>query len=416
MDISSLRERNTKEHFTVSELNAYIKSVFDNDRTLLALSVKGEISNFTHHRSGHLYFSLKDNDGLVRAVMFRSSAEKLKFIPQNGMMVIVRCSVSVYSRDGSYQLYVNSMVPDGVGELYLAYEQLKSKLSEEGLFSSEHKKTIPHFPNSVGVITSPTGAAVRDIINVIKRRFPRTKIYLYPSLVQGDGAPENLIEALDYFDKTNLADVIIIGRGGGSIEDLWAFNSEPLARRIYAMSIPVISAVGHETDFTICDFVSDLRAPTPSAAAELAVPDVRDVYMHVMNLEDRLRSALSIFVKRKRERLMAIADRGIYQKDTRLFAGQRDILQTHTQHLFSSMIRYYESKKNALMLLTEKTAALSPLSTLLRGYSVTEKEGSTITGISAVEIGDEISVRVSDGRIIATVKNTEKSNEEKYKV
>ena len=245
MDISALRERSSSAAMTVAELNEFIKNIFDSTRALTSVTVKGEISNFTFHRSGHLYFSLKDADSQIRSVMFRSSAARLKFIPENGMKVIAHGSVSVYTRDGSYQFYVNSLQPDGVGALYLAYEQLKAKLEREGLFSEEFKRKIPEFPEKIGVITSPTGAAVRDIINVCARRYPLAKLYLYPSLVQGDGAEENLIKALDYFDKTKLVDTVIIGRGGGSIEDLWAFNSERLARKIHEMQIPVISAVGH---------------------------------------------------------------------------------------------------------------------------------------------------------------------------
>ena len=245
MDINSLRERDKRDVFSVSDLNEYIKNIFENNRTLASVSVRGEISNFVSHRSGHLYFSLKDSDGQIRAVMFRSRAMSLKFIPESGMKVIVHGSVTVYPRDGSYQIYVSSMQPDGIGALYLAYEQMKARLAEEGLFDEDHKKPIPPIPARIGVITSPTGAAVRDIINVTGRRFPQAEVYLYPALVQGEGAEESLIRALDYLDKSRLCDVIIIGRGGGSIEDLWAFNSEKLARRIYEAQVPVISAVGH---------------------------------------------------------------------------------------------------------------------------------------------------------------------------
>ena len=281
MDISFLRERDNPGSFSVTELNNYIKNLFDGNRTLSAVTVKGEISNFKNHSTGHLYFSLKDEEGQIRAVMFRSKAMSLKFMPESGMRVIAHGSVTIYPRDGSYQLYVNSLQPDGIGALYLAYEQLKDKLYQEGLFDESHKKPIPYAPQSVGVITSPTGAAVRDIINVISRRFPIATVYLYPALVQGEGAEESLISGLDYFEKSALADVIILGRGGGSIEDLWAFNGERLARKIFAATTPIISAVGHETDFTIADFVSDLRAPTPSAAAELAVPDSKELLMRI---------------------------------------------------------------------------------------------------------------------------------------
>ena len=277
MDISALREREFDCALTVSELNNYIKNLFDTNRTLMAVRVTGEISNFTDHRSGHLYFSLKDSDAQIKAVMFKSQRMRLKFSPEAGMKVTVHGSVSVYSQTGSVQIYVNSMEPDGIGALYVAYEQLKTRLKDEGLFDEDKKRLLPRFPERIGVITSPTGAAVRDIINVVGRRYPLAKIYLYPSLVQGEGAEENLIRAVDYFDKSRLVDLVIIGRGGGSIEDLWAFNSERLAYRIFEAEVPIISAVGHETDFTICDFVADMRAPTPSAAAEIAVPDIREL-------------------------------------------------------------------------------------------------------------------------------------------
>ena len=288
IDINSLRERERSDAFTVSELNNYIKSIFENNRTLSSVMVRGEISNFTNHRSGHLYFSLKDADGQIRSVMFRSRAMGLKFMPESGMKVIVHGSVTVYPRDGSYQLYVSSMQPDGVGALYLAYEQLKERLFQEGLFDEIYKKPIPAFPKRIGVITSPTGAAVRDIINVTGRRYPCADIYVYPALVQGDGAENSLIKALDYFDSSCLCDVIILGRGGGSIEDLWAFNSEALARRIFEARVPIISAVGHETDFTICDFVADMRAPTPSAAAEIAVPETHELMHKIDNIIGRM--------------------------------------------------------------------------------------------------------------------------------
>lgn len=403
MDISSLRTRGTKDVLTVSELNGYIKNIFDLDRTLAAVSVKGEISNFVHHSSGHFYFSIKDTDSQIRAVMFRSSAARLKFIPENGMKVVVRGSVTVYQRDGSYQVYANSIEPDGVGALYLAYEQLKEKLSAEGLFAEENKKDIPLYPNSVGVITSPTGAAVRDIINVIGRRYPLAKIYLYPSLVQGDGAVENMLKALDYFENTRLCDVIIIGRGGGSIEDLWAFNSEALARKIYSMTIPIISAVGHETDFTICDFVSDMRAPTPSAAAELAAPDTREIYIRLDDFSDRLFAALSRTVERKRERLEAIKNAGVFS-DTVRFTEKRRAL---TLELYTSLCRNIQQKlkdkRAEHVLVTEKLSALSPLSVLSRGYAIAESTHGTVNSINAVSVGDEINLRLLDGELSASV-------------
>ncbi len=399
MDISSLRARNTKDILTVSELNGYIKNMFDLDRTLTAVSVKGEISNFVRHNSGHLYFSIKDTDSQIRAVMFRSSASRLKFLPENGMKVVVRGSVTVYQRDGSYQIYVNAIEPDGIGALYLAYEQLKEKLSAEGLFDEEFKKPLPQYPKSVGVITSPTGAAVRDIINVIGRRYPIAKIYLYPSLVQGDGAVESMLRALDYFENARLCDVIIIGRGGGSIEDLWAFNSEALARKIYAMTTPVISAVGHETDFTICDFVSDMRAPTPSAAAELAVPDVRELYIRLDSISDRLATALSRTVERKRERLEAIKllEAGHFTD------GHREAISELYNELCRNIDAKLKDKRAVHMLGAEKLNALSPLSVLSRGYAILEGRQGVLNSVDALSVGDEINLRLLDGVLAASV-------------
>ena len=403
MDISSLRERAQPGAFSVSELNEYIKRLFDSDRTLNAVSVKGEISNFVNHRSGHLYFSLKDADGQIRAVMFRSSAQRMKFIPENGMRVILHGSVSVYQRDGSYQLYVNSMEPDGIGALYLAYEQLKEKLSAEGLFDEEHKKLIPEFPERVGVITSPTGAAVRDIINVTGRRFPLAKLYLYPSLVQGDGAVANLVEALDYFETSRIVDVIIIGRGGGSIEDLWAFNSEVLARKIFSMTIPVISAVGHETDFTICDFVSDMRAPTPSAAAEIAVPDIREITLRVDSASERLCHALSVSVSRKRERLDNLVKSEVLGNPIAFIDCLRVGVSDSFSNVYDALMKSYTDKKYELVLNTEKLNALSPLSVISRGYSIAELDGKILKSINDAEIGNKVKIKLSDGSLSACV-------------
>ncbi|MBQ4160836.1 MAG: exodeoxyribonuclease VII large subunit, partial [Clostridia bacterium] len=262
---------------TVSELNARMKYIIDSVPAFANIWIKGEISNFKLHFSGHIYMTLKDDGGVLRAVMFKGSAQKLAFVPENGMKVLARGRISVYERDGGYQLYVEEMQPDGLGALHLAFEQLKKRLEEEGLFDQKHKKPIPKFPNTVGVVTAATGAAVRDIINVISRRYPKAKVLLYPALVQGEGAAEDVSRGIAYFNENKCADVLIVGRGGGSIEDLWAFNEEITARAIFASEIPIVSAVGHEVDFTIADFVADLRAPTPSAAAELVVPSALEV-------------------------------------------------------------------------------------------------------------------------------------------
>ncbi len=403
MDISILRDRDNAEPFSVSELNNYIKNLFENNRTLSSVTVKGEISNFVNHRSGHLYFSLKDADGQVRAVMFRSHAARLRFVPESGMKVIVHGAVTVYPRDGSYQIYVSSMQPDGIGALYLAYEQLKAKLGAEGLFDEEHKKILPRFPRRIGVITSPTGAAVRDIINVTGRRYPLATVYLYPVLVQGAGAEADLVRAVDYFDKSGLCDVIIIGRGGGSIEDLWAFNSESLARRIFECGVPVISAVGHETDFTICDFVSDLRAPTPSAAAELAVPDSSELMLALDGVIDRCSAALVRAVERARERLDRAADSFTAEKFSRLVEMRREELSRFYDRVLLAVGGKLDRAKGDFSIATEKLSALSPLAVLSRGYSVVSKDGRGVCGVSDVNIGDRLSVRFRDGVVTADV-------------
>ena len=403
IDINSLRERENAEIFSVSTLNEYIKKIFENNRTLCSVTVKGEISNFTNHRSGHLYFSLKDSDGQIRAVMFRSKASALRFMPESGMKVIVHGSVTVYPRDGSYQIYVSSMQPDGIGALYLAYEQLKAKLDSEGLFDVEHKLSIPSFPKKIGVITSPTGAAVRDIINVTGRRYPMADLFIYPALVQGSGAEASLVRALDYLDNSGLCDVIIIGRGGGSIEDLWAFNSELLARRIYASGTPIISAVGHETDFTICDFVADLRAPTPSAAAEIAVPDKKELVMHIDGLDERLLSALTRSVGRCREKFNALSQRVNTDAILRQFSFKRDEVSVLGEKACLLISGITNRKRDQLTSVIAKAEALSPLSTLSRGYSLAEKDGVVIDTINALSVGETISLRMHDGVALAEV-------------
>ena len=403
MDISSLRERDNVNTFTVSELNNYIKNIFESNRTLSAVTVRGEISNFTSHRSGHLYFSLKDAEGQIRAVMFRSRAMTLKFMPESGMKVVIHGSVTVYPRDGSYQIYVSSMQPDGIGALYLAYEQLKERLAAEGLFSEEHKRIIPEMPRRVGVITSPTGAAVRDIINVTGRRFPSADIYLYPALVQGEGAERTLIDAVDYFDKTKLCDVIIIGRGGGSIEDLWAFNSEALARRIFAASVPIISAVGHETDFTICDFVADMRAPTPSAAAELAVPDRRELMMRLDSYGERAYTAIINNITRLKERVGYLTDKTGVKATLSFIETKKETVEAYRQKAVLLIRSELQRFRDKLAVNASKADALSPLSILYRGYSVAEGKQGIVKRADDVSVGDELRLTLSDGKIVAEV-------------
>ena len=389
--------------FTVSELNAYIKNIFENDRTLRAVTVRAEISNLTRHSTGHIYFTLKDPEGQIRAVMFRSNAMRMAFMPESGMKVTVHGQISVYPRDGTYQIYVFSMQPDGIGALYLAYEQMKERLSAEGLFDQAHKKPIPKIPERIGVITSPTGAAVRDIINVITRRFPLAKIYLYPALVQGEGAEQSLICALDYLDSSGLCDVVIIGRGGGSIEDLWAFNSERLARRIYAATVPIISAVGHETDFTICDFVADMRAPTPSAAAEIAVPDKKEIMIRLDGYNERCTSALRSLAKASRERLTALLEREALTDPSSLLDKKNDAVTGLYERASRSALAIVDRAVAEFSILAQKLNALSPLSVLSRGYSVVDKGGEVIKRKEQLSSGDEIKIRLTDGDVKARV-------------
>lgn len=391
---------------SVSQLNRYIKMNFDADENLANIFISGEISNFTnHYRTGHLYFTLKDDSAAVRAVMFNSSAKRLKFMPEDGMKVIARGRVSVYEASGQYQLYVDDMQPDGVGALNLAYEQLKEKLQKEGLFSELHKKPLPPYPEKVGVITSPTGAAVRDIINVLGRRFPYAKIVFCPVLVQGDGAHLQLTDAVNLFNSERAADVIIIGRGGGSIEDLWEFNDEGLARAVYNSEIPVISAVGHETDFTICDFVADMRAPTPSAAAELAVPDANELQYALSALKNRMFLNVSSGIADRRSRLEYLTSKGALKSPDEMLSNRSQRLDT----AFSKMLSSYENriggKKVEFISAATALSKLDPMSVLMRGFAfVSDKNGKNVYSSQALEKGDKINVRFHDGSAVCEVK------------
>lgn len=393
---------------SVSELNTFIKMLLESAPTLNDVYVKGEISNFKNHiSSGHFYFSLKDKDSQIKAVMFRSSASKMKFIPENGMMVVAHGRVASYVRDGQYQLYADSMEPDGVGALYVAFEQLKQRLAAQGVFAPEKKKPLPKIPKTIGVITSPTGAAVRDIINIATRRFPFAKIVVYPALVQGENAASSLISGIRYFNDTGSADVIIIGRGGGSIEDLWAFNDENLAKTVCASEIPVISAVGHETDFTICDFAADLRAPTPSAAAELAVPDTAELKHKINNIISRESAVLLQMLSAKRETLARYEKSRYLSSPGHMIDDRRMALVLSSERLATSAAHVNEIKKHALSALSGKLEALSPLAVLSRGYGVvSSEEGKVIKEISDVSVGDKITVKVRDGEIYAGVSGT----------
>ncbi|MBQ7821643.1 MAG: exodeoxyribonuclease VII large subunit [Clostridia bacterium] len=406
---------NAKNVLSVTQLNEYVKIILDRDSLLASVYITGEISNFVNHRTGHFYFTLKDEGGVVKAVMFKSSNSKLKFLPENGMKVIVHGRVSGFVRGGDYQLYADDMEPDGIGSLYIRYEQLKKKLESEGLFDRSRKRPLPKIPTRVGIITSPTGAAVRDMINVTGRRFPFAKIILYPSLVQGDGAPEQLIRALNYFNETNSADVVIIGRGGGSIEDLWAFNDETLARTVAASRIPVISAVGHETDFTICDFASDVRAPTPSAAAELAVPDTAELKRKFANVVSRMELSLTKKLELSKRRLDAAAKSRALTSPRYMIDDKRMLVLTASERMDNAFSMLYEKKRQQFALQTARLQALNPMSVISRGYSaVFLGDGTLVKSVKQVKEGDAFAFRTGDGEvdgIVTSVKPKERETD-----
>ena len=391
---------------TVGQLNRYVKSLLDADENLYNLYLVGEISNFTdHYKSGHFYFSLKDEDAQIKAVMFRNNASRVRFCVENGMRVIVRGRVSMYEAAGQYQIFVDDMQPDGVGALNLAFEQLKEKLQKEGLFDAAHKKPIPKMPKRVGVITSATGAAVQDILNILGRRFPLAEVVLASVLVQGEGAHEQLIAAIQEFNRNKCADVLIIGRGGGSTEDLWEFNNEDLARAVYASKIPVISAVGHETDFTICDFVADLRAPTPSAAAELAVPEQSEVQSYLDSLQNRLLRAISLKLSDERYRLSSLTEKGVFSTPALYFDNLRMRLMSTTNRFFSVQQKTMQEERLRLRENASKLQSLSPLSVLARGYSVTSTEGGAIVkSKTQLSIGADVEIHLADGSARCQVK------------
>ncbi len=390
---------------TVEQLNTYIKDYLGTSPLLQKVFVKGEISNVrVYGGSGHIYFTLKDENSAIPATMF-GGASKLNFKPENGMKVLCLGRVAVFVRDGQYRLYAETMEPDGVGSLYVAFEQLKAKLQAEGLFAPEHKKRIPKIPFSVGIITAPGGAAVRDMINVSRRRFPAVKLYLYPSLVQGPSAPAQMINALKALDESGKCDVIIIGRGGGSAEDLWCFNDETLAHAVYNCKTPIISAVGHETDFTICDFVADLRAPTPSAAAELAVPDVRDLKKQFMNVEKRMLQSLNAKTDFLRQRLLTLSQRPVLQSPQGYFDERRMTLARDEERLYAIVGSRLEREKMKLYAQSEKLNSLNPLSVLGRGFSVAfGADGKAIKSVEQLPSGTEFELMLSDGTKTAIAK------------
>ena len=388
---------------TVTQLNTYAKSVIEQDVTLSNVFVVGEISNFVdHYRSGHLYMSIKDNQSVISAVMFAGNASKLKFRPENGMSVIIRGRVSIYERDGKYQLYIDDMQPDGIGALAVAFEQMKEKLAKAGLFDNEHKMHIPEIPEKIGVISSPTGAAVQDVLNVLGRRFPMAEIIFAGVQVQGDSAAPTIIDAIKKFNQTDV-DVIIIARGGGSAEDLWPFNDEKLAYAIYNSQIPIISGVGHETDFTICDFVADLRAPTPSAAAELAVPDIREQKYYVSALKNALNIAIENDIKEKQYNLEKISKSSVLENPEKIIENCELYLDTLTTKINMRYKDVFTKHSSDFAMLCSKLDSLSPLKVLARGYSITKKGENIITDSKDLSVGDSISIQFADGSVKADI-------------
>ena len=408
--------RDDRAILSVGQVNSFIKQIIESNRILSSIYIRGEISNFTnHYRTGHLYFSLKDENGVISAVMFKSAAEKLKFLPADGMKVIVHGRVSAFVKSGQYQIYVDHIEPDGVGGLYIAFEQLRNKLAAEGLFDPEIKKPLPKLPTRVGIITSPTGAAVRDIINITKRRFPLAGLILYPALVQGEGAAAQLTAGVKFFNsqigRRASVDVIIIGRGGGSMEDLWAFNDETLARIVASSLIPVISAVGHETDFTICDFAADMRAPTPSAAAELAVPDSFELGRKISNITSHMELALTKKIKACREELSDLSSSRALTSPQSFIDDKRMALDSLSKELESSLKLGIASKRSDFAALTASLEALNPMSVISRGYAAVFVGNKVVKSVDQLDKGERFTLRLSDGSVRGEVMEIDKEND-----
>lgn len=393
----------TPRAVTVSQLNNYIKRRFEMDDKLQHILVEGEISNFKAHSSGHLYFGLKDENAFIRCVMFRGSVAKLKFRPENGQRVVIRGHVAVYERDGQFQLYAEAMEAAGIGDLYLAFEQMKEKLNREGLFDEARKKILPELSLRIGVVTSPTGAVWHDIQNVAQARFPSVSLFLYPAAVQGEAAAGEIVAGIDFFNRSAMVDLLIVGRGGGSIEDLWAFNTEPVARAIYASQLPVISAVGHETDYTIADLVADKRAATPSQAAEMAVPSLADLEARFALMESAMKQRLNMALKTKREKLKKIGESYVFTRKERLFRSQTQTIDLFSQRLDKAFFENYERSKNNYQLLKEKLSVLSPLNTLARGYSICMKDQKPLRSYEEAAAGDRVEVCLNSGILNCTV-------------
>ena len=409
------------KYITVTQLTRYIKYKIDNDVNLNEVFLKGEISNFKAHSRGHFYFTLKDENSRINAIVFSSQTSKIKFMPEDGMKVLVTGKISVFEANGAYQIYVSDMLEDGVGNLYIAFEQLKKKLEEEGLFKDIYKKPIPKIPTRVGVVTAPTGAAIKDIISTIKRRWPLTEIYLFPALVQGAEAKEDIVRQIKKADTYNL-DTLIVGRGGGSIEDLWAFNEEIVARAIFECKTPVISAVGHEIDFTIADFVADLRAPTPTGAAEMAVPQLADVSNYLKQINIRLENTILNKIKSNRRKLDDIKNSNIFKNPIMIYqtkemifdnlieklkfnminltnVKEKELIRLKNSYVLKNPYKILDNKSNKYLNLVSKLETLSPLLTLKRGYAITKKDNKVISSSKQLTKGDKLDIEFSDGII-----------------
>ena len=394
---------------SITQLNEYIRSRLDNDPLLNQVAVRGEISNYKMYPSGHHYFTLKDEGGALKCVMFKGNAQRLRFRPENGMKVIAMGKVTVYPRDGAYQLYCTAMAMDGVGDLYAAFEQLKRKLSAEGLFDPAHKKPIPKYPGTIGIITSSAGAAVHDMLRILNKRYPLTKVRLLPVRVQGVEAPGEIAAAIGYANRHNLADVLIVGRGGGSMEDLWAFNDERVAYAIFHSEIPVISAVGHEPDVTISDFVADLRAATPSNAAELAVPDQEALLQNLDSMSAAMAASLNRQLKSARQHLNMLSQSPALKSPTGYLEQRKKNVEMLKNRLVSAQNQNIYRSKQRYVGLVAKLDAMSPLKVLTRGYSIAQKDGQLIRSIHQVETGDTITISFSDGHLTAAVQDKEES-------
>ena len=418
---------NKDKYLTVGALTRYIKYKIDNDKHLKTVFLKGEISNFKMHSTGHMYFSIKDETSKINAIMFSRDAKNVTFEPKEGTKILVVGRISVYESTGNYQIYVSEMIEDGVGNLYIAFEKLKEKLSKEGLFDDKYKKKIPKMPKKIGIITAPTGAAIKDILSTIKRRYPICETILFPSLVQGDNAKEDIVKNLKIANTYDL-DVIILGRGGGSIEDLWPFNEEIVAREIYASKIPIISAVGHEVDFTIADFVADLRAPTPTGAAEMAVPNMIDIINHIKQLTIRLNESLNkkiklekinleksknsiviknpmIMIDNKKQKIDLIKESVIRILNLKLENNKNKIEKIKQNYILNNPEVIYKEKQNKLSNLIEKLELVNPLGVLKRGYSITKQDNKVITKIKDIKKTKPLIIKLQDGDIETEIKN-----------